>query len=170
MKTTKKMVISALGIALVTISTAFLHLNIGIAFVTLGDVFINVMAILFGPIVGLLSGGFGSFFGDLIAHPSTMFYTLIIKGLEGLVVGLIAKNAKKDGLSFMKKNIFYFISMLVGSIIMVGGYFIAKAFFYGSVETAVVSIMPNVLQALVGLVIALIIVNIISKTNLIKKE
>ena len=81
-----------------------------------------------------------------------------------------AKNAKKEGISFMKKNIFYFISMLVGSIIMVGGYFIAKAFFYGSVETAVVSIMPNVLQALVGLVIALIIVNIISKTNLIKKE
>ncbi len=156
----KKMIYSALGIALVTISTAFLQLNLGSSFVCLGDVFIFVISIIFGPVVGLLSGGFGSFFGDMISYPPTMFYTLIIKGLEGLSVGLLAYQLRKLNTNLFTRNAFWLLEMFVGSIIMVGGYFLCKALFYGTYEGALVSIVPNIIQAIVCMIIALGILNI----------
>lgn len=155
---THKLVFSALGIAIITIATAFLHFNIGVAFVSLSDVFIFVISIIFGPIVGLLSAGFGSFFGDMIAYPTTMFFSLIIKGLEGLVIGLIAYRFKN---SSKKHTFIWLFAMFIGSIIMIGGYFLTKALFYGTLETALISLLPNVLQALIGIISAILILNIL---------
>lgn len=169
MKATKKIALNALAMALVIISTVFLHLELGTSFVNLGDVFIFFFAIYYGPFCGALAGGVGSFIADAIVHPSTMFYTLIIKAIEGLVVGLIAHKFHKDSLSIGKKNLIYFISMFVGSIAMIGGYFLAKAFFYGNVETALVSLVSNLVQALVSLVIAMVLCNIFEKTGIGKK-
>lgn len=156
----QRMAFSALGIALVAISTAFLQLNLGVSFVCLGDVFIFVISIIFGPFVGLLSGGFGSFFGDMIAYPPTMFYTLIIKGMEGFVVGLLAWKFRKIKKNTLINNRLWLFEMIIGSIVMVGGYFIAKAFFYGTMDKALVSLVPNILQATISTIIALAILNV----------
>lgn len=157
---TRKMAFSAIGVALVTISTAFLQLNLGVSFVCLGDVLIFVISIIFGPTVGFISGGFGSFFGDMIAYPTTMFYTLIIKGIEGLVIGLIAWRFRKVKKTLLVSNALWLLEMFVGSVIMVGGYFIAKAFFYGTMEKALVSLVPNILQAVISMILGLAILNV----------
>lgn len=154
----RRIVYSALGIALITIATSFLHFNIGIAFVSLSDALIYIISIIFGPFVGMLSGGFGSFFGDMIAYPTTMLYSLIIKGLEGYVVGLLALKINRQ---MRYKNVVWLIAMFVGSLIMIGGYFLCKALFYGTLETALVSLLPNVLQAFIGMVVALIVLNVL---------
>ena len=79
---TKYLVINALGIALVIIATSLLSITISTSFINLGDVFIFFFSINFGPLSGLIIGGFGSFFADVLVHPSTMVYTLFIKGME----------------------------------------------------------------------------------------
>ena len=47
-------------------------------------------AILFGPLVGAFAGGIGSMFADLfLGYSHFAPATLIIKGLEGAIVGLL---------------------------------------------------------------------------------
>ena len=89
MKLVHKISINAIGIALVFISTCVLNVNIGTSLTNLGDAFIFLFACFFGPISGLVCGSIGSFLADLVVFPVTAFYTLIIKGLEGLIVGLL---------------------------------------------------------------------------------
>ena len=165
---TKQLVINALGIALVIIATSFLSMTISSSFINLGDVFIFFFGIYFGPVTGLLVGGFGSFFADVLVHPSTMVYTLFIKGLEGLVIGLCAKGLRKYMKNSLLRNIFNIVSMLAGSVIMVGGYFLAKAFIYGNMETALISLTNNIIQAIASLMIAILLTNIFDNTYLKK--
>ena len=49
---------------------------------------IFLAAAFFGPVPGLIAGGIGSFLADLITYPVTMWFTLVIKGIEGLIAGL----------------------------------------------------------------------------------
>ncbi|MBQ8205973.1 MAG: ECF transporter S component, partial [Bacilli bacterium] len=65
MKIVHKMVINAIGISLVFISTAILNVTVGTSLVNLGDAFIFIIAYLFGPIAGLVAGSIGSCLADL---------------------------------------------------------------------------------------------------------
>ena len=73
----------------------------------LGDTVILLVSAIFGPFIGMIAGGMGSFFADLAVYPATMFYTLVIKGLEGLIAGglmiLIKKFVKKKTLSVLSE-------------------------------------------------------------------
>ena len=86
---TKTVVYCALMTALVTVATVTLGFRTGDFFFNCGDAVIFVTAALLGPLPAAVAGGLGSFFADLAVYPATMFFTLIIKGLEGLVCGLL---------------------------------------------------------------------------------
>ena len=61
-------------------------------YINVGDVMIMVSALTFGPIVGGFAGGIGSALADILggwAHWAP--FTLIIKGVEGILAGLIAR-------------------------------------------------------------------------------
>jgi uncharacterized membrane protein len=113
-------------------------------FFNLGDAVVVTTALIFGPIVGALAGGVGSALADiLLGYGAFAPYTLVIKGLEGFVVGKIAGTSEKT--STMKMV----IAWLAGGIVIVAGYWVAEAFIMGlGVPAATAEIIINVPQAI----------------------
>lgn len=62
----------------------------------LGDVAIFAVALTFNPVVGGVAGGVGSAIADLIGFPVFAVPTLVIKGLEGLIAGVISNRKNPD--------------------------------------------------------------------------
>jgi uncharacterized membrane protein len=96
-------------------------------YINLGDIGVMITGLLFGPIIGGISGGFGSAITDMFLAPQYAPATLIIKGLEGFVIGLIS-NPRKN---YHKLNYKDFIAVFVGGSIMVVGYFFTEIILYG---------------------------------------
>ncbi|MGH2374078.1 MAG: ECF transporter S component, partial [bacterium] len=61
-------------------------------FFNLGEAGVYMAAILFGPAIGALAGGIGSALADLtLGYAQYAPFTLVIKGVEGALVGMIAR-------------------------------------------------------------------------------
>lgn len=87
----------------------------------LGDTFVMISALLFGPIIGMLVGAIGPALADSIGYLPYAPATLVIKGLEGLIVGLIARDGTNQRVV---------MSLIVGALIIAGGYFFVQAYLY----------------------------------------
>lgn len=91
---TRDLALSGVMTALVFIITRVFVLPIPQTrgFFNLGEAGIYASALLFGPLVGALAGGIGSALADLsLGYAQYAPFTLVIKGLEGAVVGLVAR-------------------------------------------------------------------------------
>ncbi|MEM2094882.1 MAG: ECF transporter S component, partial [Candidatus Bathyarchaeia archaeon] len=112
-------------------------------YINIGDAMVFVSALLFGPIVGGFAGGVGSALADLLGGYLVFApITLVVKGLEGFVAGLI-----RDGISPVRDA----LAVLVGGIIMIVGYLISEAIILGlGFAAASVEVPGNILQILVG--------------------
>jgi uncharacterized membrane protein len=65
-------------------------------FFNLGEAGIYAASLLFGPLVGALAGGVGSALADVsLGYAQYAPFTLVIKGLEGALVGLIARGVHR---------------------------------------------------------------------------
>lgn len=131
----------------------------------IGDGAILIAGALFNPITAMIAGGLGAFLADLTTYPATMVYTLIIKAIEGLVAGLLFKviYAKFDALPTPTKKqktlkiLFATLNCLLCTTFMAGGYFLCKWLFYGTLESALISLPKNVVQAVVSTLIAMLV-------------
>lgn len=131
----------------------------------IGDGAILIAGALFNPLTAMIAGGLGAFLADLTTYPATMVYTLIIKAIEGLVAGLLFKviYAKFDRFSAPTKKqkalkiLFATLNCLLCTTFMAGGYFLCKWFFYGTLESALVSLPKNIVQAVVSTLIAILV-------------
>ena len=105
-------------------------------------------------IIGGVAGGLGSALADLLLGYSAFApFTLIIKGLEGFIIGTIAGGSGKPSLIKLA------IAWVVGGVVIVGGYWVAEAFIMGlGVPAANAEIIINIPQAIgsiIGIPIAL---------------
>mgnify|MGYP003296955684 CR=1 FL=1 len=105
----RMMTITALGIALTFVATAFINIRLPIAanggLIHLGNVVLFVMATLFGKKIGAISAGVGMALFDLMGGWVLWApFTLVIVGLMGFVVGLITEK---------KKSIVWFVLAVV---------------------------------------------------------
>jgi uncharacterized membrane protein len=129
--------------ALVTVSTLLIRIpNPMGGYFNLGDVMIFVSALTFGPFIGGVAGGLGSAIADMIGFPLFAVPTLIIKGLEGFLAGLVAdgKHAYRDVLA-----------VVFAGFEMVIGYFIVEAFvLQWGVAGALAEVPGNVAQIVIG--------------------
>ena len=83
--------LAAIMTALVAVGTLLIRIpNPMGGYFNVGDVLIFVSALTFGPLVGGFAGGVGSAIADMIGFPLFVIPTLIVKGLEGFIAGLIA--------------------------------------------------------------------------------
>lgn len=97
-------------------------------YINLGDIGVMISGLLFGPIIGGIAGGFGSSLADiLLGFPVYAPATLIIKGLEGFIVGLIS-NPRRNYSKISYKD---FIAVIIGGSLMVLGYFITEIILFG---------------------------------------
>ena len=103
---------------------------------------------MFGPIPGMIAGGIGSALADILTGYSYWaLFTLIIKGFEGYIVGIIVRKNTN-----LIKNI---LATLSGIIVMVCGYLIAGAFLQGSFIVSLSSVPSNIIQGIISMVIGI---------------
>lgn len=162
---------------LIGVSTPVANFNIG-------DSAILITAALFNPITAMIAGGLGAFLADLTTYPVTMLYTLVIKAIEGLLAGIAftliykwfdkKENPSKRDVAL--KIVFATLTCIVCTMLMAVGYYICKAFMYGTPESALTSLPKNVLQAVVSTIIAVLVLyaarleKMRSKTQLVLKK
>lgn len=77
-------------VCIVTISLT-LYVPATSGYFNLGEAIIYIAALSFGPLVGALAGGVGAMIADIIVAPQFALGTLVIKGVEGAVVGFLGK-------------------------------------------------------------------------------
>ena len=136
-------------------------------YINLGDIGVMISGLLFGPIIGGIAGGFGSALTDIFLAPQYALATLIIKGLEGFIVGLIS-NPRKN---YLKINYKDFIGVIIGGIIMVVGYFIAEIILYGFPSALFELFFNGAVQFGLSAIVSLLFVGFARKsitTNLIQ--
>jgi len=144
-------------IALTTVATMVIQIPTPATqgYINVGDSMVFVSALLFGPLAGFLAGGVGSALADwLTGYQHFAPYTLVIKGLEGLVVGLIAWGLLKGRPTATFAGIASMVAaMVIGGALMVSGYYGVEQFIMG--KAAAAEVPGNALQAVAGLVIAI---------------
>lgn len=161
--------LTALMTALTTVCT-FLGFNIGTGYINMGDTMIFITASIFGPVAGLIAGGLGSFFADLIVYPTTMVFTLIIKGLEGLCCGLLVKYLLKDKYKKPVRIALNSLFMFISAIIMVLGYFFTQWLMWGTKEAAIAQLPWDTLQATASIIVATLLIYVLKLKELISNS
>ncbi len=119
-------------------------------YINLGDALVLTIAMLFGAKIGGLAGGIGSALADIIlgyAHWAP--FTLVIKGLEGIIAGTLAYRAQKTSLKVL--------FLILASLEMVLGYFITEVFLYG-IGPALAELPGNLFQAGGGIIISMVLI------------
>ncbi|MBQ8402868.1 MAG: ECF transporter S component [Clostridia bacterium] len=118
----------------------------------LNDIVICTAALLLDPVAALMVGGVGSFLGDFFFYPTPMFVTLVVRTVQALAVSLIARNAVKG-----KKIVSASVAVAVGAVIMIVGYSLGRAFIYSTVEYAILKLPYQILQAVIGAVLSVLL-------------
>lgn len=145
---TKKIAYMALGVALVVVATLVLSFPVpgGAGYVNLGDSIIIIVAFLFGSIVGGVVGSVGSALSDILAgYVIYAPFSLVIKGIQGVVVGILSNRAKK---LYLHQLPVYAIAELI----MIVGYFFADFLLFNAL-TATGGLLFNLLQAIINILV-----------------
>ena len=144
----KKIAYAGVLAALVFIGTE-LHIPTAIGHINLGDLVILVSSYILGPLA-FFPAAIGSTLADLLAgYPQYAVATFIIKGVMGLVAGILLKRNAEGKTHLVRKLSASFVTELI----MIAGYFAFESlpFMYG-VEAALGSVIPNGIQASAAIV------------------
>lgn len=115
----------------------------------IGDVFVIIAGLVFGPIVGGIAGGLGPALSDLIGgYYFFVPFTLIIKGCEGLVAGFVGGRLATAKLNRI------ILAWALGGVCVVVGYFAVETIFFG-MSAALVEVPVNLLQIIVAGVVGI---------------
>lgn len=148
-----KIAVAAIFAALVAVATLTFVIPIPATsgYFNLGEVLIYTAALLFGPFVGLIAGA-GASIADILVAPQFAPGTLVIKATEGFIVGYLTKKLNKKIKSL---TLCASIAIIIGGFEMVLGYFLYETLVLGYPAALALFEVPfNIVQMLVGLVIA----------------
>ena len=128
-------------------------------YINIGDLGVMLAGLIFGPIIGFISGGVGSALADIfLGFPIWAPATFLVKGLEGFVVGLIANPRIFHG----KRTYKDILAVIAGGILMVLGYFIVELFVFNFGIVASLSEVPgNLFQFIFGAIGSIFLVVIL---------
>ena len=152
----KRVVLSSLFIALTVIFTTFISIPIGSqgGYINLGDSIIIIASTILGPIIGMVVGSVGSMISDLILAPQYAIFTFFIKGIEGLLIGLLNKKLK------------VYVSSLIGLLFMVIGYYFVGVIMYESFILPLIDTAFNLIQMAVCFIVSLFILSLLKKAKI----
>ncbi len=157
----RRLTLAALSIALVTLATVIIRIPNPATqgYINLGDALLFTLALVFGWRIGGLAGGVGSALADALGGYFIWApWTLVIKGIEGVLVGTIAFWGTRGGsdtpVGRIPGRIAAFAAVLAGGAWMVAGYYLAGSVLFGGVA-ALTEIPGNLVQAGAAVVVAL---------------
>jgi len=142
--------------ALVAVGTLIIRIpNPMGGYFNVGDVMIFVSALTFNPVVGGFAGGVGSAIADMIGFPLFAIPTLIIKGTEGFLAGLITN----------RKSLFRdILAVVVAGSEMIIGYFLVELYaLQWGLGGALAEVPGNIAQIVIGGLIGIPITYIIRR-------
>ncbi len=131
--TTIRLLITAVFTALVCIATMVLSTYVPQTrgYFNIGETMVYVTALLFGPFVGAFAGGVGSMLADiLLGYYVYAPATLVIKALEGFIVGFLNKKTPQSGSRL--PWIFFTLGMGGVSGVVLG--FVGALYYSGSID------------------------------------
>lgn len=164
----------ALMAAMTTLVTMTIRVPTYTGYTHLGDSMIFIAVIIFGKKKAMVSSALGMALADLLGGYLVWApFTLLIKGIMALIAGLIAYRGKYHGDNTIN-NIFAFI---IAGIWMVAAYYLFGAVItrYILAENATLTqslivslkeVPANIVEVLVGIVLAIPLGKIIGKSNL----
>ena len=158
-----KLVTAALMAAMTCIVTMILPIRIpygGGGYIHPGDAFVLLSGIILGPIYGGLAAGVGSMIADLLSgFPQYAIATFIIKLFAAMLGAYSYRHIRERSVV---------VAGIFGGIVVTLGYFIYDSFLYSSFATALINVPFNLLQNVMGIVIASIILPLLIKVPQIK--
>ncbi len=145
-------------LAVLTALTAVLTMLIVIpivateGYINLGDVGVFLAGLLLGP-VGGIAGGIGSALADwALGYMTYVPITFVVKGLEGAVTGTVFYALKPHWRTVPR----LLLALILGSIVMVSGYYLAESLMYGAAAAAL-EIPGNIFQVAFGSIMSTIV-------------
>ena len=150
-QTTIRLVVTALFTSLTIVFSSF-GIPVPGGHLYLCDMIICLAAILLNPAEAFVVGGLGSFFGDMIFYPLPMFVSLVVHGLQAVVISLISHHTLKH-----RPRIASGIGVSVGAVIMVVGYTLGKGLVYSTWEYAYIKLPYEIAQGVLGAVLGMLL-------------
>lgn len=150
------LVLTAIMTALTTVATVIIVVPFPTSsgYLNFGDALVLLSGMLLGPFGGFFAGGVGSAAADVtLGYTHFAPITLIVKGLEGLVIGFFSYRARK----ISHLGIQDVIGLVLASLAMLTGYLLAEIPLVG-LEAALAELLTvNLIQVTVGSIIAALI-------------
>lgn len=153
----------AVMIALVYFATFFIKVPSLNGYTHLGDCMIFISVLVLGRNKGSLAGGIGAALADFLGgYMVWVIPTFFIKFIMGMIMGSITEkllNNYKYG---------WIPGSIVGGIFQICAYTIVKIFLFG-IGYALASSVTLTLQTVSGVIIAILLVSLLSKSGIINK-
>ena len=163
---TKKLVTAALMAALCCVATMLITIPSPLkGYLNLGDCLVLTSAWILSPAYGFLAAGLGSSLADVFSGYAIYApATFLIKGLMAVIA--------HKGFHLLRKRLpslpSRILSGAAAEVLMVLGYFVFEGFLYGFLPSAV-NIPANGMQGIVGLVLAVALINTLQQSKVIQK-
>jgi len=158
----KELAMVALFMALVAVATMIVRVPIPQTngYMNLGDSMVLLSGIFFGPGLGFMAGGIGSALADIFGgYYQWAPWTLFIKGMEALIMGLSVKYLK---IGTQKVSLMVIVFFIVSTAWMVFGYYVTEVFMYDQ-KAALAEVPANILQAGGSVVLATLLLPLFSR-------
>jgi uncharacterized membrane protein len=164
------LILSAMLIALVFVATIFLNIKLPITanggLVHLGTAMLFIAAFLFGPKKAFLAGAIGMGLFDLVSGWTLWApFTFVARGLQGYVAGKIAWSNGRNGNSIA----FNILAAILSAPFMLAVYYVCEGILYSNWIAPAASIPGNIVQNVVGIIIAIPVCAVLKKVPFFKK-
>lgn len=161
------MVITSLLIALVFVATNAIRIKLPISYngglIHMGNTMLFTAAIVFGPRKGAAAGAFGMALFDALSEWAAWApFTFVVRGVMGYIIGRVAYMNNKSGKSWA----YNLLGILLGGIWMLAGYYLSEVIMTGNWVLPMTSIPGNIIQIVIGTVVALPLSGALKKAKL----
>lgn len=163
------LIITSMLIALVFVSTLLLNIKLPISvnggLIHLGTAMLFIVTLLFGPKKGAIAGAVGMGIFDLFAGWTLWApITIVARGLQGYIVGKIAWSKGRNG----ENKTANLIAMIVSIPPMIAIYYVGEAIIFKSFIIPLTSIPGDLVQNVVGILVAIPLVVVLKRTPFFK--
>ena len=166
---TSTLVMSALMVAIITVSIMFIKLPIPFTqgYVHLGDAMIFMSVMILGWKHSAIAAAIGGALGDILGGFAMWApWTFCLKGIMALILGIMLSYAlKKQWVMIGRMPLGGVLGMIAGGVVMVAGYYAAEGIMYGNWAVAALGIPWNIGQFVVGMIIAWALTMALTKTS-----
>ncbi len=168
-KRTFNLILTSMSIALVFVATLLLNIKLPITanggLVHLGTAMLFIIALVFGPKKAAIAGAVGMGLFDLVSGWTLWApITIVARGLQGYLVGKIAWSNGRAGNSVR----FNILAAIASIPVMLAVYYVGEAIIYGNFVVPAASIPGNIVQNVVGLLVAIPVAIALKKTPFFK--